>query len=201
MILLHDKLQQSTVCPICKRKYWKYAAGKGRLAKISQERSVCLECAKWLDLAENHPDGYEVIDGVVYKIFPKTKKTYATILGGNGVIKCVIRPDGTGITSNDVWTIGKVPERFLHLFPNTGWWIPSKYKYRTKYVVQCKNKTCFDRYHCIRYDYHQEFAEGPLNVPPLEWIVGDEKCPAFINILDVRNYNYFDTNDPMLYET
>ena len=191
----------STQCSICGKRFWAHDIMANSLAKYAKEKSLCLECAKWMQLSEYRPFNLEIIDGVAYKVFPLTEKEPGACLGGKGKLKCIIHADGTSCVSNDIWTIGKVPERFYDLFPRTGWWIKNWYKARLlKGALHCKGKMCYDRYHCFRYDYTQEFDTGPFNIPPKDHIVGSENCKQFINILDIENYPPFNTEDPRLYE-
>lgn len=192
----HNQFKKATKCQICGKRFWAHGWEMTPLATYAKGHSLCIECAKWQHLSENRPENMEVIDGVAYDVQPYIKKEYGMHLGGNGELKCLVHADGTSRVSNDVWVIGKIPERFLELFPQTAWWTKPKYAKRLQRgVLHCKGRMCYDRYHCFRYDYTQEFENGPYNIPPKEHIVGSEHCREFINIQDITNYPYFNIED------
>ena len=106
------------------------------------------------------------------------------------------KKDGTALMSNDVWNKGAIPIRFQSWFPDTAYSISKKtYKKLIRGRMGCRARGCFDRYHCYRYDYKREFAEGPYNAIPKDWIVGEERCPAFIDLREIKNFDYIDIND------
>lgn len=185
-------------CQICGRKFLAMGLQKTKLGSYAKDHSLCLECAKWAQLSENRPKDLEIIDGVAYKCLPHIRKEYGMHLGGEGKERLIIHPDGTYRFSNDIWTIGTIPERFRNILPNTGWWIDIKYLCRLKRgVLHCRGKMCYDRYHCFRYDYKQEYGIGPYNILPKDHVAGSENCKEFIDIRDITNYPYFNIEDAL----
>ena len=199
----HKQFHKPIVCNHCGRKFWNHGWAFSPLAEFANKHGVCLECAKWLQFASKRQKGVEVIDGVVWRILPKQEKRYGAILGGKGKNVYILKKDGTAIESNDIWQIGTVPELFRERIPDTAYWVTDK-KMGKRLVsenFQCEGRQCYDRYHCYRYDYTQEFEDGPFNKIPKDWVVGNERCGSFINIQCIAGYDYYNINDILNYET
>ena len=161
--------------------------------KLDKSQLVCGECAYWNNLI-NTPNQYiEVINYTAFEFLPYQEPGLGKILGETMYI---LRKNGEVAMSNDVWEKGKIPDRFLSYFPNTAYAISKKiYRKLSKGKMGCWAKGCFDRYHCYRYDYKKEIGKEPYNIVPKDWTVGNEHCPAFINILDIKGLEFFDIND------
>lgn len=196
------KLRQSVTCKCCGKKIWDYRIMFARMKEKPMQNGICPECQRWNNIIRHPPKEMEIIDGSAYMFGRVQKREIGVTLGGKGKTRCIARKDGTGFVSNDVWLIGKIPDTFKNKLPNTAWWIEEHNGRRLALTkMKCKNKSCYDRYHCFRYDYRIEFDKGPYNSIPKDWITGNERCRYFVNILTIQNYfDYFDTSDPLLYE-
>lgn len=133
-------------------------------------------------------DYLEVINGICLQVNPlvtEVDKTY--VLGSKGKKRYFMRPDWSVIVSNDVWTVGIVPDRFKDLFPNT--LIEITYKAYKKLEInnkKCRSRACFDRYECFRFDRSLEQQHGAFNSIPKTWKRGAEKCGAFIGFNEIN---------------
>ncbi len=173
------------------------------MVKKSKEE-LCPDCQVWEDLINNKPKELEVVAGVAYKVYPKTKKQWGAHLGNNGLTKHILKKDFSTIESNDIWEIGTVPFQFRNKLPDTGWWIKTpKIIKRLVRRRRCKAPMCYDRYRCLWFDYTVEFTEfGPFDTIPTEHKIGSEKCSRFVDILDIEHYDQFiDPNDMLSDET
>ena len=182
-------------CPCCGKTFWGFTSTAD--AKYFSKRwkgLVCNDCATWLNYIRSQRPNMEVIAGVCYDFLPPQTNIGAGDMLGGGRMKYILKKDGSTKKSNDIWRIGVVPLHLRHILPDTGWWCSRKMFYRlqrTPFV--CMNQGCYDRYHCLRYDIKQEYATGPYNSIPRNYCVGDEKCPSFINILEIQHYDNYET--------
>ena len=156
---------------------------KSRLAYIMKKEGICHDCAFWKDIAAYPPENMEVIGNVCMRICPSADgKDRSLTLGGGGRRRFFMRPDRSVFESNDVWTIGKIPQRFQPWFKTTAVEIPSSlYKRLSKNRRVCQSRACLDRYDCIRYNLALEEEKGPYNKVPSGWKSGDEHCGFFID--------------------
>ena len=161
---------------------------KSPIYLMMRKVGCCYECAYWENLYDNPLEHMEVIEHTLYDFLPYREPRFGEMLGSTMYI---LRIDGTPVYSNDVWKKGKIPNYFLHKFPETAYPISKKtYKKLTTGRMGCVAIGCLDRYHCYRYNIQNELKTGPYNKVPRDWIVGDEKCPAFINLKEIKHYNY-----------
>ena len=161
-----------------------------RLNRIMRQRNICYECAYWQDIIDYPPEYLEVINNRCLRIHPVAdKKDKTLILGGKGKMRYFMRPDKSLVQSNDIWTIGIIPDRFLNKFQPTVVEITLKaYRQLKRTTKICNARACLDRYHCFRYTTDLEKGEsGPYNSIPPKWKVGDEHCKFFINRKDILN--------------
>lgn len=154
-----------------------------RLSRLMEQRMICYECAFWWDLIDFPPKDIEITSSKVLKINPFIENKEKTMyLGGKGKVRYFMRPDGTLIKSNDVWTVGTIPERFLPLLKRTLFEIaPWQYYRMFRYPGRCKAKACFDRYRCLRYKIEIENKRGAYNIVPKYWKIGGEHCKSFLD--------------------
>lgn len=159
-----------------------------RISRIMKQKRMCYECAFWQDIIDYPPEYLEVIGKRCLRIHPVAdKKDKTLILGGKGKMRYFMRPDKSLLQSNDIWTIGTIPDRFLDKFQPTVVEITQKaYRQLKRTNKECNARACFDRYHCFRYNINQEHdGIGPYNSIPPKWNVGDEHCGFFINRKDI----------------
>lgn len=180
-------------CKCCGHNATHYVFNKrSRIYVYTTERGLCPECAFWTERIE-YPQKYtEIIDNMALRFMPYVEDPLIhQQLGGNGKTKYLLKTDGSVAKSNDIWVIGQIPFRFQDQLRPTGWFIKERmYKNLVKKPFVCKARQCFDRYHCLRFDISTEENEnGPYNLPPLEWHVGDERCRFFIDIRKIHNYD------------
>ena len=159
---------------------------------------LCFECSFWLSIINNPPDGMEVVGDTCYRILPFQKNPpVGALLGNNGKTFYFMANDLTVKKSNDVWTIGKIPSRFSRKLAPSGYFVNKNiYDKLINDKFNCDAIGCYDRYHCLLYDYRQEFyMDAPFNKIPLDWKVGEEYCPSFINILKIPHFTPIDITD------
>ena len=187
-------LKHKHVCTKCGKTYFAYNMySNSVVVKIMEQKQVCWECAYWENFIMTPPDHLEVIGNRCYQIFPYVEKTDVfQILGGGGETGYFLKKDGTCAPVNDVWWINVIPWQYQQQFQPTGWWVTRNF-YR-KYMRMrkpCTAKGCLDRYHCYRYQYQQEFGKEPYNIVPKDWVVGDERCPAFLPLSEIKGYDEY----------
>lgn len=165
---------------------------ENEVCKHMLKKHICWECAYWELFLKAPPDNIEVIDGKCYEIYPLVPKPQSNdILGGNGT-RYILRKNGTILKSNDIWCLNAVPYKYQAKLPNTAWWASKRvYDKLLRSSHQCIAQGCLDRYHCYRYKYQMEFTKGPYNKVPLDWIVGDEHCPAFVPLREIKHYDEY----------
>lgn len=189
-------LKRYIICDKCGRKVAAdWADDDVGLHKRMLELSYCDTCAYWHDILNNKPDNYEIIGGVCYRVLPyvpKRKSQIGAIFGSNRKRFWLLKSDGTIYKSNDMWVVGKIPKQFW--FEDTAWIItPKTHKKLAERPVcrKCNSIGCYDRYHCLYYDWSSEI-DGGFNAIPRDHIVGSDGCKNFINInKDIKNYNPF----------
>lgn len=155
---------------------------------IMKQKKICYECAFWQDIIDYPPKYLEVINNKCLRIHPVAdKKDKTLILGGKGKMRYFMRRNKSLFQSNDIWTIGTIPDRFLDKFQPTVIEITLKaYRQLKRTNKTCNARACLDRYHCFRYNTEQENdGAGPYNSIPPKWKVGDEHCGFFINRKDI----------------
>ena len=180
------------VCKICKKEFWDIYSTLRHDGK-----DICHDCSNWLQLISFRMDKTEVISGVAYEVLPVVNDNdiNCTIITGMDTMHYILKKDGSLIRSNDIWKIGDVPYHFRERLPDTGWWINRSIYNRIRQVGKhkCRQTQCYDRYHCLHYDYKIEFDKGPYNYIPRDYIVGFENCRHFVNMNDIKDYDrYFD---------
>lgn len=181
-------------CTVCGQKiYIKNYSAKSPLYQAMCQNQICYECAYWQNII-NHPFKYmQIVNQTLYEFLPWKEPCLGQILGQKMFI---LHKSGKPMKSNDVWEKGRIPYRFQKYLPDTAYLIEKKtYTKLTKGRVGCVARGCYDRYHCYRYNYRIEFETGPYNQVPKDWVVGNEKCPAFINLREIKNFDYIDIND------
>lgn len=186
-------------CKVCGKRILDFGfEDDNPIYKKMKGSGMCYECAYWADFIEHKPECLEVIDGKCYQFLPPQKRDVGKILGMGGKMRYIMRRNGGLAKSNDVWFIADVPYKYRDKLPDTAWWTTSRvYRLLTMHPFVCKSKACLDRYRCFRFDYRREFTEdGPYNIPSGEWVVGDEHCSMFVDLLDIKHYDqYVDIND------
>lgn len=156
---------------------------KGRYVPIMKREGICYDCAFWMDVIEHPPENMEVIGDVCMKIYPLAdKKDKSIILGGKGKKRFFMRSDLSVFESNDVWVVGRIPERFRRHFKTTAVEIPQNvYKRLSNENRICQSKACLDRYSCIKYNLEIERKKGPYNKVPPNWKAGGEHCGFYLD--------------------
>lgn len=177
-------------CPCCGKKFWSFTsfADASRYNR-NWKGGVCGDCAMWLDFAKSPNQNIEIINGICYEFLPPQKNVGAGDMLGGWRMRYIFKKDGSVKKSNDIWKIGEVPCHLRELLPDTGWWCSRTVFQRMKQIpFVCRNLGCYDRYHCMRYDFRQEYETGPYNAIPRDYRTGDEKCKSFVNILEIEHY-------------
>ncbi|MDU1634435.1 MAG: hypothetical protein E6834_17900, partial [Bacteroides ovatus] len=144
-------------------------------------------CAFWMDKIA-HPDiGNEVIGSHYYIVYPFVKRPNNVIKGSEGKEFYIRRFDGTLIKSNNIWHQGEIPEYFRKQLPNTANFLSLiTYTKLSNDSHKCHAKGCWDRYNCLRYNLSCCERDGPFNKIPANHTIGDENCPSFININELK---------------
>ncbi|MDC2372779.1 hypothetical protein [Bacteroides ovatus] len=158
----------------------------GEILRIMSKRNVCSNCAFWMDKIA-HPDiGNEVIGSHYYIVYPFVKRPNNVIKGSEGKEFYIRRFDGTLIKSNNIWHQGEIPEHFRKQLPDTANFLSLiTYTKLSNDSHKCHAKGCWDRYNCLRYNLSCE-RDGPFNKIPANHTIGDENCPSFININELK---------------
>lgn len=178
-------------CNSCGNTFWDFTD-----SKENWSGAVCSDCAIWLELIRTGRPYLETIAGICYDFLPPQKDIGAGDTLGGGRMRYILKKDGSVKKSNDIWKVGVVPYRFRDKLPDTGWWITRKVYYRLlRGTFSCENMGCYDRYHCLRYNIKSEYGTGPYNIIPKNWIVGDERCPSFCNILEIEHFDDYEILD------
>ena len=166
---------------------------KEMLCTIMLKKHICWECAYWEHFLKRPPDHLEIIGNKCYQVLPFVEDTnFNQILGGNGKTKFLLKKDGTCIKSNDIWWLNIIPFQYQNQLTPTGWWTTRNvYNSLQRSKHKCIAKGCLDRYHCYRYQYQIEFDKEPYNKVPNDWIIGSERCPAFISLHDIKDYDEY----------
>lgn len=174
-------------CTVCSSMYTSndfYA--DNAITGIMQELEVCYNCAYWIDKIRNRPVGSEVLNGHLYIIHPFVKRPMNLIQGSLGKELYIIKNDYTIIRTNNAWDLGKIPERFIQHFPQTGRLMPLLlYQKFSADPHRCYARGCWNRYHCLRYKMELEM-DGPFNQVPKGYILGSDPCPTFINTNELK---------------
>lgn len=185
-------IKRVRVCSECGKKFVYLSTNdySGEYYKNISQKGMCFECAYWESLANADNEHIQVADGVCYRILPYVENPdMFTILGGNGVVRYFVTKDFNTVKSNDVWMIGRVPERFRKYFPDTGWFCHKRiYKRILNFNLKCSEAGCFDRYKCLRFRTEIELRNGPYNKVPDNWKKGDEHCSKFTDTDLVYNF-------------
>lgn len=160
---------------------------QNHLTYIMEKKQVCYECAFWQDIIQYPPEYLEIIDNKCLRVYPvANKKDKTLILGGKGKMRYFIRPDYSVFRSNDIWTIGTIPDRFASKFHPTAIEVTLKaYRQLQQNNKRCQARACLDRYHCFRYNLALEQETGPYNSIPANWKVGNERCRSFISFNEI----------------
>lgn len=174
---------------------------RNRITHIIQKQKVCYECAFWKDIIEYPPQYLEVIGNKCLKIYPiANKKDKTLILGGKGKMRYFARSDYSVFQSNDIWTIGTIPDRFIAALRPTAVEVTLKaYRQLLHNSKKCQARACLDRYHCFRYNLELEQETGPYNFIPANWKIGNEHCKSFISFNEILNDSSNDNKNQQIY--
>lgn len=187
------------ICKKCGRMFWTLATdNESPVCQIMEQRDLCGTCAYWTYRLEVPREDTQVIEGIYYDFLPPVKRLHVGEMIGSDRMRYIMLRDGSVKKSNDIWKIGTVPYVFRDDYPDTAWWIDRETfnKLNRKRTFVCTKKGCYDRYHCMRYDIRREYRDGPWNIVPPGHIVGNEHCPSFVNLRNIRHYDMLvDYND------
>lgn len=179
------------ICDKCSKKEYPDNCHDSTILKIMLDNSLCCKCATWKHIIDRDGDKLKIIDGYAYSFYPPQYSIVPNgMLGQNGKWVYVLEKNGKVIKSNDVWPCGKVPDQYRKELPDDGWFITKRaYNIIKMRNSPCKKKGCVDRFHCYLYDLTTEKEELFVK-PKRNHIVGEEKCPSFVNILkDIHRYD------------
>lgn len=147
---------------------------------------ICHQCAYWNNIINNPPINMEIIGGNVYIANPFVHRPLQTIKGHFGKEFYIRRHDKSILRINNLWNLGKIPERFRKYLPDTANFLSlMTYQKLSKDTHECHAKGCWDRYHCLRYNLQTE-KDGSFNSVPASHHIGDEHCPSFINVNELK---------------
>ena len=128
----------------------------GRIVSVYEQRTtanihdhsqhVCYECAFWLSKAGNLKPFEQVINNQLFSSPPEIRE--------GSKPRHILTVGGEIISSTELFNQGRIPDRFLHLFPTTA--------------------------HFINGLWFQE-ANKDWNKIPDNHVIGAEECPMFIN--------------------
>lgn len=192
----HNILPSKYKCSKCGKTVFSFNMSENiEVCNIMHDKHLCWECAYWERFFIAPPQNLEVISGNCYQIFPfveKEKREVNQILGGNGKKHYILRRNGECIRTNDVWWINTIPWQYRLKLQPTAWWVTKKFwESMDRSQHRCQAVGCMDRYHCYRYKYQIEFNKRPYNKVPKDWIVGEEHCPAFLPLKDIKGYDEY----------
>lgn len=159
-----------------------------RITKMMDREKICYECAYWKNIIAYPLPYMEVLGNRCIRVFPKVeRKDKSILLGGKGKLRYFTRTDLSIICSNDIWSIGIIPERFRSQLPSTLIEITEKaYRRLQRNNKKCSARGCFDRYNCFRYNIEIENDHiGAFNKAPPSWKTGGERCRDFINMKEM----------------
>lgn len=187
-------LQHKHICSKCGKSYFSFNMyTNSEIYHLMESENICWECAYWKRFIAVPPEHLEVIGNKCYQILPFVDSpTIYQILGGNGEIRYFLRRNGICEKVNDIWWLNTIPWQYQQELKPTGWWVSKRFYDRAKRVKKtCTARGCLDRYHCYRYLYQQEFDKEPYNKVPLDWIVGNEHCPAFLPLREIKDFDEY----------
>ena len=157
-----------------------------QIPKLMKEQHICYHCAYWKDIITHPPLHMEIIGGIAYVANPFVHRPWHVIKAHFGKEFYIRRYNRSVVRINNLWTIGKVPDNFRKYLPDTANFLSlMTYQKLSKDNHQCYAKGCWDRYHCLRYNKQIE-KDGPFNTVPASYHIGDEQCPSFINITELK---------------
>ena len=159
-----------------------------RITMRMDKEKICYECAYWKNLIDYPLPHMEIVGNKCMRVLPEVpKRDKSMLLGGKGKLRYFVRTDFSLVRSNDVWSIGVVPERFRKQLPKTMSEVTKNvYLKIQKNGHKCSARGCFDRYNCFRYNLELEKDHtGAFNKVPPTWKVGNEKCKDFINLTEI----------------
>lgn len=186
-------------CKCCGKKFLMQGYdADGRLTEMMDKKCICFDCAFWQDLINYPPRNLEILGHKALQVFPPSdKKDKSLHLGGGGKMRYFMRDDWSVLCSNDIWSIGTVPDRFLKDLKPTMTEITERaYKRLKAHKNKCSARACFNRYMCLRYDLSIENDSiGAYNKPPKNWNPKNETCRHFINFSEIRIDESSDTNN------
>lgn len=191
-LVTHNKY----ICKKCGKKFFHFGITEfNPVCKRMMKERICWECAWWERIISHPPENMEIVGNQCYQVFPfvnKEERPVGTILGGKGRRHYLLKKNGDCIRSNDVWWIGEIPWRFQSQLKPTGWWTTLRYYSSLKRSHRhCHARACMDRYYCYRYEYKIEFDGDIKAMPPHDWIIGGEHCPAFLSLFDIKDYDEY----------
>lgn len=191
----YNLLNQKYKCTICGKTVFSFNMSYDmEIAHQMHKEHICWECAYWRDLMQSPPDNLEIIGDNCYQTYPfipKQERDVSQILGYEGKKTFyILKRTGECYRTNDIWWLNTIPPKYrLQLIP-TAWLVTKRFwqsMERSKH--KCKAVGCMDRYHCYRYQYQLEIGKEPYNYVPKDWVVGDEHCPAFLDLRDIQHYD------------
>lgn len=182
------------VCKKCGKKFFHFGITEfDPVCKRMMREQICWECAWWERVINHPPENMEIVGNQCYQVFPfvsKEEQSIGMILGSKGKRYYLLKKNGDCIRSNDVWWIGEIPWRFQSQLKPTGWWTTIRYYNSLKRSHHhCHARACMERYYCYRYEYQIEFDGNIKPMPPYDWIIGGEHCPAFLSLFDIKDYD------------
>lgn len=186
-------MTRQITCSICGSTYsFNLYPSQSSLARIMRTKSLCFDCAFWMDYKDNPQVDTQIISGKLYRVLFKKDILYKKqSRKRKGIILARDLRTGDLVYSFDYQYIADVPERFKNIFPDQFRFISEStyYLLYTRANKECLAKGCWDRYHCYWYNKDKAEPNNPWNTIPHYHKVGDEGCESFINKDTMYNVN------------
>jgi len=105
----------TNICEFCGKSYRKRLLPKAYLG------DNCFDCSFWLKkqyLAEEDKKRQTIVDGSHYMFMISSEDEHLIFRGFGGREFNILFHDGREVRTSNLWSQGKIPEEFRHLFPD-----------------------------------------------------------------------------------
>ena len=175
---------QYSNCSICGNSYTIEAYSMNKeISRIMRDNKICFNCAFCINAIEHKPQHSALINGTLFRCQEFTGKNIGCTYNHENFRLVHRLSDGAAVIIKIIEPIVYLPEPLKDVYHD-------EYKFISKDIYNkikeyeapyCKDKGCFDRYHCYFYHKEQTEKEGAWNQVPQSHIIGDEECVSFIN--------------------
>ena len=115
------KMSENYVCEFCGKSYRKRLLPKAYLG------NHCHDCSFWLRkqyLSEEDKKRQTIVDGCHYMYMVTNEDEELVFRGYGGRAFHILFHDGREVKTSNLWSQGKIPQEFRHLFPDNAQLIP-----------------------------------------------------------------------------